>query len=262
MAFLDLAGNAWIVASDLHVDRRGFQNPRPEDRGSRDLFSDKASLVLRVLMKASSPLGIRQIAEIVSSGDGPALLSPGYVSKIVAELERRGYADRRDEGVVLRRPVELLNDWVVSYRKHRKPVSKSYFLPAAGIESLMPQIAEVLDAEGVEYVYSGHAGASLVDRHAAFDEIDLYVKDARAAQDSLIAMGARSVDRGGNVNVILPYYKVSAFYDHQMPRGAMKVASSIQLYLDLYDYPVRGREQAEHLYERYLRPMLERDDQL
>lgn len=75
-------------------------------------------------------------------------------------------------------------------------------------------------------------------------------------------MGARRVERGGNINVSLPYYRVSAFYDAQMPKGSARTASDIQLYLDLYDFPVRGREQAEHLYERRLRPMIEQGDQL
>ena len=58
----------------------------------------------------------------------------------------------------------------------------------------------------------------------------------------------------------MPYYRESAFYDRQMSKGGMKVVSDLQLYLDLYDYPVRGREQAEHLYERRLRSLVERDD--
>jgi hypothetical protein len=31
----------------------------------------------------------------------------------------------------------------------------------------------------------------------------------------------------------------------------------IQLYLDLYNYPIRGLEQAEHLYERRLKKLIE-----
>jgi len=262
VAFVDFAGNAWIVAQGIHVDRRGFADPRPEQREDRDLFSDKASLVLRVLMRERAALGVRQIAEIVSACDDDVGLSPGYVSKVVAELERRGYAGRRAEKVVLRRPEELLSDWVVSYRRRRRPHSRGYFLPVVDAESAMPRVAKAFDAEGVAYVFSGHAGASLVDRYASFDSVDLYVKDIEAAHRVLVGAGARLVDRGANVNVSVPYYRVSAFYDPQVLPGSMKAASDIQLYLDLYDYPVRGREQAEHLYERRLRSWLERGDQL
>ena len=261
-AFIDFAGNAWLVADSLHVDRRGFPSRSPEARGQRDPFSDKASLVLRVLMRQPAPLGVRQIAEIASSQDEAIRLTAGYVSKVVAELERRGYVGKRGDKVVLRRAEDLLNDWVVSYRSRKRSSARSYFLPAASVESLMPHVAESFDAAGVKYVFTGHAGASLVDRHADFDAIDLYVKDLDDAGEVLARLGARVVERGGNVNVAEPYYRVSAFFDDQVPKGGMSAASDIQLYLDLYDYPVRGREQAEHLYDRHLRPLLERDDAL
>jgi len=37
----------------------------------------------------------------------------------------------------------------------------------------------------------------------------------------------------------------------------LRVVSDLQLYLDLYNYPVRGLEQAEHLYEKRLSQMIE-----
>jgi hypothetical protein len=262
MAFVDLAGNAWIVGNGVHVDRRGFGSPQHEDRSSRDLFSDKASLVLRVLMKEQSPLGVRQIAEIVSSKGGDNRLTPGYVSKVISELARRGYVRKVGEKVVLRRAAELLNDWVIDLRKRRRPAPQNYFMPASDAESLMPRIAEAFDQAGVEYVFAGHAGASLVDRHAMFDSLSLYAKDEGSAHDVLVGLGARLVDRGANISVSKPYYRVAAFYDYQVPKDHMKAASDVQLYLDLYDYPVRGREQAEHLYEARLRPTLERQGEL
>ncbi|MEA5075724.1 MAG: hypothetical protein VB139_05185, partial [Coriobacteriia bacterium] len=59
-AFIDYAGNAWLVAPGIHIDRRGFANPRKEERGQRDPFSDKASLVLRTLLVSRSPMGVRE----------------------------------------------------------------------------------------------------------------------------------------------------------------------------------------------------------
>ena len=96
-AFIDYAGNAWFVEPGIHIDRRGFANPGKEERGQRDLFSDKASLILRTLLVTRSPMGVREIASSVSSKDERIRLTPGYVSKVVGELERRGYVSRREE---------------------------------------------------------------------------------------------------------------------------------------------------------------------
>lgn len=256
--FVDFAGNAWITARGIHVDRRGFPNPARGRRGERDVYSDKASLVLRILMSGAAPLGVRQIAELSGREDGSPLLSAGYVSKIVAELERRGYAFRAGGKIALRHPAELLQDWVVACRSRRKPVSRSYYLGSPGLDELMEQVALAFDARSTDYLLTGHAGASLVDKYAEFDVIDMYVRDESAANDILIGMGARRVERGGNVSVSQPYYKVSAFFGWQSPRDdPCKAVSDVQLYLDLYDYPVRGREQAEHLFERRIRPRFE-----
>lgn len=255
--FIDYAGNAWIVAPGVYVDRRGFGNPAREDRDGRNVFSDKASLILRVLLHAPTPLGVRQIAEMVSCADPHIQLTPGYVSKVVKELLRRDYVAKRDDGLALRHGDELLSDWLDVYGNRKQPKPRRYFLPSPTAELLIPGLANAFEVNDVDYVLTGHAGASLVDRFADFDAVDIYVRNLDAADHVMEGMGARRVERGGNINVSLPYYWVSAFYELQTPQGSIKVASDVQLYLDLYDFPVRGREQAEHLYERRLRPVIE-----
>lgn len=261
-AFLDLAGNAWIVAPGIHIDRRGFPNRDKEPRERRDIYSDKATLVLRVLLTRQKALGVREIAAIVRESAGGVGLSPGYVSKVAAELERRGYAGRRGDKVLLRHGPELLADWVAAYRSRRKPKNRGYFLPSPEAEALLPSLAPAFNEADVKYVFTGHAGASLVARFALFDVVDVYVKDAESADGVLTRMGAREVERGANVMVGLPHYLNSGFFDYQIPKPGMRTASDIQLYLDLYDHPVRGREQAGHLYERQLARLVEREGSL
>ena len=65
----------------------------------------------------------------------------------------------------------------------------------------------------------------------------------------------KAVEQGANVVFLIPYYKHSAFYDMQNVKE-LKVVSDIQLYLDLYNYPIRGIEQAEHLYEKRLKYLI------
>ena len=243
--FFDLAGNAWIVSDAVHVDRRGFPNPFSERR-ARGPFSDKASLVLRALIASGPGGGVRSIAE-------QAGLSPGYVSKVVQELEERGYVARREEGLALRNGQELLQDWVRAYRKHRVE-RRGYFVPVARAHAVMDAIREASISD--DYALALQAGASLVAPYADFDVVDVYVHSIDAAVRLAGQLGAREVERGANLRVSVPYYRVSAFFDGQEAAG-LPVVSDLQLYLDLYDYPLRGREQAEQILERRLGPQLE-----
>jgi len=244
--FFDLAGNAWIVSDAVHVDRRGFPNPFSEQRGARDPFSDKASLVLRALIASGPGRGVRSIAEQVD-------LSPGYVSKVVQELEERGYVARREEGLALRNGQELLQDWLHAYRKHWIE-RRGYFLAVPRVQAVMDAIREASISD--EYALALQAGASLIAPYADFDVVDVYVHSIDAAAALASRLDAREVERGANLRVSVPYYRVSAFFDRQEAAG-LPVVSDLQLYLDLYDYPLRGREQAEQILERRLGPKLE-----
>jgi hypothetical protein len=52
--------------------------------------------------------------------------------------------------------------------------------------------------------------------------------------------------RGGNIHLIHSFYKNSVFFNAQKIKG-YTVVSNLQLYLDLYHFQPRGREQAEYL---------------
>jgi len=248
ISFFDLAGNAWLAHAAVHVDRRGFPNPFGEERSSRDPYSDKASLVLRSLISSGPGRGVRAIAQEVG-------LSPGWVSKVVQELERRGYVARRPEGLALQHGEELLEEWVVSYRRRSNQV-RSYSVAASSAQGVMDALRGSLGDLDQQCALAGHAGASLVARHAEFDVVDVYVRDAADAEVVANAAGAREVDRGANLHISVPYYRVSAFFGRRHVEG-LPVVSDLQLYLDLYDYPRRGREQAEYLLEHRLRGELE-----
>lgn len=244
--FFDLAGNAWIVADTVHVDRRGFSNPFREQRRGRDPFADKASLVLRSLVASGPGKGVRSIAEQTG-------LSPGYVSKVVQELEERGYLARRDGGLALQNARELLQDWVHTYRKHWIE-QRGYFVPVARAQKVIDAMRQA--PLGEEYALALQAGANLVAPYADFDVVDVYVHDLEVAERLASQLDAREVDRGANLRVSVPYYRVSAFFDMQ-EAACLPVVSDLQLYLDLYDHPLRGREQAEHILQRRLMPKLE-----
>jgi len=121
--------------------------------------------------------------------------------------------------------------------------------------------ARVKAARGAEsaprsdYALTMQSGASLVSRYAEFDTLELYVRHAAMADGIAGQLGAHAAARGANLVIMVPYYRVSGFYGERRVRS-LTIVSDLQLYLDLYDLPQRGREQAERIYERRIVPRL------
>lgn len=188
--FFDLAGNAWLSHDRFHLDRRGLANLSKESRPGRYPFADKASLVLRLFMSTREYLGIREIAEEVG-------LTAGYVSKVAQELDARGYLDRNQEGIAVRRATDLLQEWVYAYRKRRPSAGASYFVAAQHVDELIGRLSQTEIAGSDDYVLALHAGASLVDPYAEFDSVELHVRSLEVAEAIAAELGGRAVERGG-----------------------------------------------------------------
>lgn len=248
VAFFDLAGNAWLSGKGVLVDRRGFANPLAHTRLPRGAFSDKASLVVRSLMDSPQRRGIRNLARELA-------LTAGYVSKVVQQLDRGGYIAKGSGGVSLRHVDALLDDWVHAYRGREPVFSATYFVAAPSAQELLARLSRSKVASTDRYALTAQAGAHLVAPHADFDRVDVYVRGEHDAEPIARQLDARPAHRGANLLIMIPYYRISAFFGCQRVQGLV-VTSDLQLYLDLYDFPVRGREEAEHLYARRLAPKL------
>lgn len=253
IAFFDAAGNAWLEAPGFIIDRRGLKIPN-EKSGQRPLhsagiFSDKATIVSRALLQ-SRPLGIRELSAAAADAGFP--LSPGFVSKVVRSLEERRYIKRLDGKVQLMNRKELIADWAEAYAGMRHPRPQGWYLHAADADSARDAASKIVGEHGV---LAGLAAASMIDGFAMFDAVDVYARNLDAVKEALEAAGAVRVERGANVNVSVPRYKVSAFYGSREHDG-ITTTSDLQTYLDLHLQPRRGREAAEHLIETRLQHLL------
>ena len=250
--FMDLSGNVFIAHRSFYLERIGFPNQFPEKRQRRDPFSDKASLILREMLKnPKQRWGVRELAEKIG-------LDPGYVSRMAKSLDESGYAARAKGKISLRAPQEILDDWVRSYDLKRNEHHR-FFLLAPDVKSILGRLREIDIPPNVGYALSVQAGAGLVAPHAVYKEVHLYLNDPNAIGFFQEALDLKAADQGANLLLMMPFYKHSVFYDCREVEG-LRVVSDIQLYLDLYGYPVRGREQAEHLYDQRLKLMFSGDN--
>jgi DNA-binding transcriptional regulator YhcF (GntR family) len=249
VCFLDLSGNVLLEFEGLHVERIGFPNRFPEKRRGRGPFSDKASLILRAALSDPQKVwGIRELAQSIG-------LDPGFVSRMAQELEKRNYVSRIDSKLKLREPKSLLEDWVQEYDYKRNQEAR-YFCLAKDPEEIIEKILAAQVPDDVIYALGLQAGANFIDPYSVYKEVHIYAENNEVINWFVKKMKLKEAGEGANVMFLLPYYKHSVFYGKQRIRGIW-VVSDLQLYLDLHSYPIRGLEQAEHLYEKRLRHIIE-----
>lgn len=246
--YIDLSGNVLLSFENLYVERSGFPSRFPEERGSRSPFSDKASLILRLLLSHKKRLwGIRELA-------GELELDPGFVSRMARELEKRNYAARVNSKIRIRNAESILEDWVREYN-YKKNRDGRLFCLAKNPEEIMAKLRKAKIPSSVPYALSLQAGASLISPYAVFDSVHIYVRNQNAIDYFRKQLELEKAPRGENVILMFPYYRHSVFYGRQKAKD-LWVVSDIQLYLDLHNYPIRGLEQAEHLYEKRLKSVI------
>ena len=247
--FLDLSGNVFLEYDGLYIERIGFPNRFPEKRRGRGPFSDKASLILRAAFSnIEKEWGVRELAQSVG-------LDPGFVSRMAQELEKRNYVSRIDSKLKLRDPKSLLDDWVREY-DYKRNQEVRYFCLAKGPEEIIDKLIAVGLPDDIPFALGLHAGANLADPYVVYNEVHIYIQNKANINRFVEKLKLREAREGANLIFLVPYYKHSVFYGKQRIRK-VSVVSDLQLYLDLHNYPIRGLEQAEHLYEKRLKHIIE-----
>ena len=131
-----------------------------------------------------------------------------------------------------------------------------FFYLAAEVASIIEDLSNLQIPSQIKYALSVQAGAGLIAPHAVYKEVHIYVADEHGIEFLKDELQLKEADQGSNMVLMRPYYKHSVFYNHQIIDG-LPVVSDIQLYLDLYGYPVRGREQAGYLYDKRLKAIFD-----
>lgn len=242
--FISLSGAVRFAAKGIFIDRSDLRPARPASRLPRrvDPFSDRNSLVVRTLLEEPGRRwGIREIAEAAG-------VSPGTASDVVRTLAAVGAVTFRRRGRAAELWVEdearLIRRWAGSYSWERNSVAA--FAPPMGDPlRFLKRKHPVLHA--CRWALTLQAGASLVAPHASWERVHVYVSVAEASELYEIA------DRegwphaeDGRLVLMKPYYRQSVWHGMRTVDG-LPVVSDVQLALDLWTYPLRGIEQAEHV---------------
>lgn len=214
----------------------------------RNPFADSASMLLRVALSSPAKTwGIRELSRMAET-------SPALTILALRQLQRVGLASRESptEARFLD-PAQLLRDWAAWYAM--KPVKYYRFsiAGAAGPKAMLKLLSKNRAQLPGQWALTCMAGASLVAPFAIFSEVHIHLPNAAKLRKSWQDVLRLTPDKLGPIHLIQPYYADSGSYGAQTIQK-LPVVSAIQLYLDCYRYPVRGREQAEHILSQVLMP--------
>lgn len=240
---IDLVGNVYLVFDSVYIERLVEERPESEERRIKNLFAPVSSRILRAMLE--EPRRAWRLEELAETADA----SLGQTYKVSEKLVDEAFARKsREEGLVLTEPAGVLELWRESYDVKDANEIQSYHSSERDPRRFMTAAEGAAEAIEAQHAFTLHAGASVVAPHVRFSDVHFYVEgDAQAWVD---ALDLHTVEFGGNVHLLHPYDE-GVFYRLRRPDG-VAVVGNIQLYLDLYRYPARGREQAEFLRDKVI----------
>lgn len=239
IARLELPG-LLIDRSDLRVSLRPMRHAT--SRPLRSPFGNRASLVSRLL--ARMPGKAWRLRELAAAAKVSTMTASHVVRQLAAIGAVHVTTTGRAKEIRFTSLRTLVEHWSHHYdwtRNRRVPV----LAPVGDPQRFLSRLPEILGRE--RWALTMHAGASLIAPIAAWEKVHVYVRIEQGARlDELVeTLGYEASDDGALV-LMRPWYHDSVWTDARSIH-ALPVVSLLQLVLDLWHYPVRGREQAEHL---------------
>ncbi|MHB1493522.1 MAG: type IV toxin-antitoxin system AbiEi family antitoxin [Thermoplasmataceae archaeon] len=240
IGYIDLIGDVYLKFNSVLVDRISNTERETERRLSRGIFAPKATRIIRTILNApDTRWKITELSNICR-------MSPAGVYFVINQLEDKGYISREmDKSIRIVDQKRLLKDWASNWTVE-KSRSTGFFSFAKNPEEIISKVVKVGDEMNLKYALTGMAGASMVSPFVRYNDVWVYVS---GDIDTLVRkLDLRPTTSGANIRIFEPYDD-GIFMDFREIRG-VKVVSDIQLYVDLFTYPARGREQAEKLLEK------------
>lgn len=239
--YYDSGGSLYLPAPGayVYIDRPA---PKVLTKSLRTLFTGRRSQVLHTLLvRYPSWFGVNELAQ-------QAMVSPATASQVLTELERFDWLAARGQGPGkerhLNEPTALLDEWVRQLATSPASNLRRYFVPGTRADTLLPKIAQVFEAHGVEYAVSHEAAAQ---HHAPFlsniSQVRARVLPGDQAERALQELNARAVSEGANLALIEADPGDLLFREKV---GDLWLASPIQIYFDLLRGEGRSKEMAEH----------------
>lgn len=243
VSWLDLSGNAKIVAPGLRIWIEGRPNKYSNRGRPPNVFASKSSRIARQLLL--QPQRFQTQAELARQTG----LGDGYVSKIVRRLEQEHYIDANESGAVRPHDPNLLLDaWHSVYDFSRHRITKGH-VPARSGDELLHKLAKQFSHEGVEYAATGLTAAWLFTNFAAFRLATFYLP-SMPSRSLLKEIEFADEPKGANLWLVLP--DDEGVFQGSQKQAGIQCVSPVQTYLDLKGQPERAKDAAVELRRKLL----------
>ena len=245
VGFLDLSGNAYLDFDSFYMEIEGKPNRFKYPSEPTGLFNPKAERILRFYLlkdseKQVSGNSYRNITKEVG-------VSLGQLSKVNKKLDEFGLWLEQPEGLKIIDKTKLLDLWRENYRSERNEVLNLYSIMQ--VSQIEKQLAEFCKTKKIQYALTLFSGANRLAPFTRYNVATSYFSgDVEELKRDL---ELKEVPSGANLQILVPYDE-GVYYKAQEV-DSVRVANPIQIYLDLYNYAGRGREQAEFLRERIIK---------
>jgi hypothetical protein len=238
VSWLDLSGNAHIIAPGLRVIVEGKPNRFKTVGRPRSVFAPKSSRIIRwLLIHSGEHLTQREIARATG-------LDEGMVSRLVARLTADDYVVRDETGAVhAKAPALLLDAWRDAYQFARHTLLQGHIAARSG-DTLLRFVGDTLSEHGVEHAATGLAAAWALTRFASFRIATVYLP-ADPSPDLVERLGFREDPRGANLWLVVP--NDSGVFQGAVEKDGIRCVHPVQVYLDLKEHPERSAEAADRL---------------
>lgn len=219
--------------------------PHAPTRPLIDPFADRASLLARALLE--SPDKTWTVTGLAAAAGVAPMLSSHIVRQLAAEEIVRTEKDGRKLLVTLIEPRRLMEAWTARY-DWRRNAALAVAAPVGDEERFLRRFADLMGKR--RWALTLLAGAWRRTQYAPTDRVHAYVE---VATDAALKELAREMgwepEPSGRLVLLRPAYRDSTWHAVQRVKE-MPVVSDLQLIVDLWHYPVRGRETAEQMFGR------------
>lgn len=213
-----------------------------------NIYADKSSLVLCWLLKegiSRNEFSLREVAK-------DTRVSLGLVQRMFETLVWQGFLQARGVRTAKKfsfsDSVNLLNSWLKHYSILKKCKMRTYSSAFSDRNDLIAHLKASGHSQNVALALHS-AADSLGVKHSNLTTLELYLLDPsiRLKLEKVLLLEPK--ERGYEVLLIEPYYK-SLLIHCKKSFNDMNISPPLLTYLDLYHFPLRGREQAEYMAER------------